>query len=166
MMRIGEARARGYCEDDFQETFQIYMSRSSNSHFDGFGTFGVHPLGCPGPPNTLKRGHQTNRPSQNENCWSRSDLDALKPTLEAGKPSKPKDDRGRDGQEASAEKTQCGGSGAGEWRPAFAWLCLLDVPARQDRAIIWPMPRCKPRLRGWPTFPVGFKYTHGVPLRV
>jgi putative DNA primase/helicase len=28
MMRIGEAQARGYCEDDFQEAFQRYMSRS------------------------------------------------------------------------------------------------------------------------------------------
>jgi len=32
---------------------------NSNSHFGGFAAFGVHPLGCQTPPNTLKRGHQT-----------------------------------------------------------------------------------------------------------
>jgi hypothetical protein len=28
MIRIGEAQARGYLEEDFQEAFQRYMSRS------------------------------------------------------------------------------------------------------------------------------------------
>ena len=33
--------------------------RAGNFHFAGFAAFGVHPLGCQTPPNTLKRGHQT-----------------------------------------------------------------------------------------------------------
>src|SRR6185369_11156559 len=37
----------------------------SNSHFGEFAAFGVHPLGCQTPPNTLKRGHQTR---MDENC--------------------------------------------------------------------------------------------------
>src|SRR5437879_7814073 len=32
---------------------------ASNSHYVEFAAFGVHPLGCHRPPNTLKGGHQT-----------------------------------------------------------------------------------------------------------
>ena len=36
------------------------LGEDSNSHFGGCPAFGVHPSGCLLPPNTLKRGHQTN----------------------------------------------------------------------------------------------------------
>jgi len=45
------------------------------------GVFGVHPLGCPQPANTLKRGHQTGLDRQNENYWEATEL--TKPLLPA-----------------------------------------------------------------------------------
>ena len=41
---------------------------SSNSRFASLAVFGVHPLGCLRPANTLKRGHQTGVDRHNENC--------------------------------------------------------------------------------------------------
>ncbi len=43
-------------------------ARVSNSHFGEDAEFGVHPLGCPTPENTLKRGHQTAVTFQSEDC--------------------------------------------------------------------------------------------------
>ena len=40
----------------------------SNAHFADLTVFGVHPLGCLAPANTLKRGHQTGLERQNGNC--------------------------------------------------------------------------------------------------
>jgi ppGpp synthetase/RelA/SpoT-type nucleotidyltranferase/predicted NUDIX family NTP pyrophosphohydrolase len=42
------------------------------------GGFGVHPLGCPPPPNTLKRGHQTPEAGQNEDDCSGPVSDCLR----------------------------------------------------------------------------------------
>ena len=41
---------------------------SRNSHFASLAVFGVHPLRCQRPANTLKRGHQTGVDRHNENC--------------------------------------------------------------------------------------------------
>ena len=41
---------------------------AGNSHFASLVVFGVHPLGCQQPANTLKSGHQTGLDRQNENC--------------------------------------------------------------------------------------------------
>ena len=38
------------------------------SHFGDLTAFGVHPLGCLAPANTLKRGHQTGLEHLNERC--------------------------------------------------------------------------------------------------
>ena len=47
------------------------LRRGSYSHYACPVAFGVHPLGCWKPADTLKGGHQTGLGYQNENCWQR-----------------------------------------------------------------------------------------------